>query len=152
VATRSMIEPSYDELRTGFTVTGPNRLRLVIPALILLVTIAAGGAAFWQFYRGGFSGAVMASQDTSSDMAPAARDPDPSQQQQADQVQSLQQDLAAQQAATRRLSDQVDALNSRIDAMQQSFASAPATVGRALPPKRKPALLAPPTAPLSIRP
>jgi uncharacterized protein HemX len=151
VATPSMIEPSYNELRGNFTVAGPNRLRWIIPALVLLVTIAAGGAAFWQFYRGGFSGAVMASQDASSETASTARDPDPSQQQQADQVQSLQQDLAAQQAATRRLSDQVDALNSRIDAMQQSFASAPATVGRVLPPKRKPVLLAP-TAPLSIRP
>jgi uncharacterized protein HemX len=145
-----MIEPSYEELRQNFTVAGPSRIRVVLPVVILLVAIVAAAAAFWQFYHVGFAEAVLARQDASSDSSPAMRDVDSSQQQQAaDQVQTLQQDLAAQQAATRRLSDQVDALNSRIDSLQQSFASAPTTVGRAPPPRRKPI---PTAAPLSIRP
>jgi uncharacterized coiled-coil protein SlyX len=145
-----MIEPSYEEFRRDFTVAGRNRMRLIIPVLILVVTIAAGAAAFWQFYRGGFSDAIVARQDNSSETAPVARDLDTSQQQSTDQVQALQQDLVAQQAATRRLSDEVDALTTKVDALQQSFASAPVTVGRAPPPRRKP----PPvlTTPLSIRP
>jgi uncharacterized protein HemX len=145
-----MIEPSYQELRQNFTVAGPSRIRSVAPVVILLVALVAGAAAFWQFYHVGFAQAVLARQDAVSETAPAMRDVDTSQQQQAtDQVQSIQQDLAAQQAATRRLSDEVNALNSRIDALQQSFASVPTTVGRAPPPRRKPI---PPTAPLSIRP
>jgi uncharacterized protein HemX len=148
-----MIEPSYEELRADFSVAGSNRMRLIIPVLIVLVTVAAGGAAFWQFYRGGFSGAVMDRQDSTSDIAPVADTSLQMQQQANDQLQSLQQDLAAQQAATRRLSDQVDALTSRMDAMQQSYASAPATVGRVAAPKRRPVVTAlPQTAPLSIRP
>jgi uncharacterized protein HemX len=146
-----MLEPSYEELRQNFTLAGPSRIRVVVPVVILLVAIVAGAAAFWQFYHVGFAQAVLARQDASTEIAPAMRDVDTSQQQPAtDQVQSLQQDLAAQQAATRRLSDEVDALNSRMDALQQSFASAPVTVGRAPPPRRKPT--PPPTAPLSIRP
>jgi hypothetical protein len=153
-----MIEPSYQEYRPNFTVAGPNRMRLVIPALILLVTIAAGAAAFWQFYRGGlFSQSVMARQDGTQDnrdyapmTANLQTNGDTYQQQSSDQVQALQQDLAAQQAATRRLSDEVDALSSKLDALQQTVSSAPVTVGRALVPKRKPP--PPPAAPFSIRP
>jgi hypothetical protein len=156
----SMIEPSYQEFRPSFPVAGPNRMRLVIPALILLVTIAAGAAAFWQFYRGGlFTQSAMSRQDGTQDnrdYAPVTANLQTNgdtfqQQQSSDQVQALQQDLAAQQAATRRLSDEVDALSSKLDALQQTVSSAPATVGRALVPKRKPAA-PPPAAPFSIRP
>src|SRR5438034_11630427 len=113
-----MIEPSYEELRQNFTLAGPSRIRVVAPVVILVVALVAGAAAFWQFYHVGFAQAVVARQEA-SDYAPAMKDseaPQQQQQQATDQVQSLQLDLAAQQAATRRLSDEVNALNSRIDA------------------------------------
>jgi chromosome segregation ATPase len=40
------------------------------------------------------------------------------------QLLSVQQTLASEQAETRRLSDQITALSGKLDALQQSFASA----------------------------
>jgi len=148
-----MIEPSYDDFRQNFAVAAPNRLRSIFPVLVSLVVIVAGGAVLWQFYRGGFSGSVAMRQDAVSEFAPMMREPpDTLQQPATDQVQALQQDLAAQQAQTRRLADEVDALSSKINSLQQSFASAQTTVGRAPPPRKRPVPVLPTTAPLSIRP
>lgn len=49
-----------------------------------------------------------------------------SQQQAIDQLQELQQLLSAQQAETRKSSDEVAALSDKLEALRQSFASAPA--------------------------
>jgi hypothetical protein len=50
-----------------------------------------------------------------------------SQQQAIDQLQELQQLLSAQQAETRKSSDEVAALSDKLEALRQSFASTPAT-------------------------
>jgi hypothetical protein len=136
-----------DEFEQDFAVPGHGRFRLVVPVLILLVAIAVGGVGFWLFYGGGSSSMATPRQDASNQFAPLAQAPDMSQQQQQalDQVQTLQQDLAAQQAETRRLSDGLDILSRKVDALQQSFASTPVPAARVAPPKRKPAALPPPS-------
>jgi uncharacterized coiled-coil protein SlyX len=54
------------------------------------------------------------------------------QQQAVDQLQVVQDQLVAQQAETKRLSEQIAKLTERLDGLQQSVANSPA------PPKAKP--------------
>jgi uncharacterized protein HemX len=50
------------------------------------------------------------------------------------QLQSVQQTLASEQAETKQLSDRVNALSSKLDVLQQSFASVQQQPSPALPP------------------
>jgi Tfp pilus assembly protein FimV len=115
----------------------PGRFRLALPAIVLL--IATGGVGFWMFRTNGYSPSAAPGQRAPAELALVATDAQTSRRQQEtfEQVQALQQELAAQQAETKRLSDGFDALSRKVDALQQSFASAP--VAKAAAPKRKPA-------------
>jgi uncharacterized coiled-coil protein SlyX len=135
----SMIEAPQDEFDRDFAVTRSSRFRWGLPVVILLVAIAAGSAAALELYGGGFSPAPAAArQDAFSELAPIVKDLVTSQEQEVDQLQVLQQDLAAQKAETKRLSDQLAALGGKFDALQHSFASAPVPpVAKAVAPARK---------------
>jgi uncharacterized coiled-coil protein SlyX len=128
-----MIEPSNDKFERNFAVPLRSRGGWVPYLIILLVAVAAGSIALRGLYGGGFSWATAPNHGVSSDTEQASVG-----QQVVDQVQALQQDLAAQQAATQRLSDAVDALSRKFDALQQSFASTPVTVAKAISPRKKP--------------
>ncbi len=140
-----MNEPSHEDFEPEFALL--TRGRWILPVLILLVIVAAGTATLWELYGGGFRSSSAPSQDTSAQIAPVVKNLETSQQQAVDQIQALQQDLAAQQAETKRLSDEVAALNGKVEALQQSFASAPAAPAAIAPAKKKPPGPAPSTNP-----
>jgi hypothetical protein len=119
-----------------FDVTTPRRAasrRGGLVAGLVLGLIAGGGlTALWAFYG---SAPQPRSATASSETAQAIKDLQTTEQRIADQLQSLQQALvsnqaetkhalAAEQVETKRLSDQVTALSGKLDALQQSFASA----------------------------
>ena len=130
----SMIELSHEEYDPDLALPRPSHVRLIFPVFILLAAIAAGSTAFW-LYGGGLPWASAPHQDSSTDLASVES-----------QLQALQQDQAVQQAETKRLSDEVAALNGKFDALQQSFASAPVPIARATPPRKKPTAPAAPSA------
>jgi septal ring factor EnvC (AmiA/AmiB activator) len=59
-------------------------------------------------------------------------------QQAVDQMKALQQTVASNQSETKQLSDQVSALSGKLEALQQSFASAQQTPIAVLPTDRRP--------------
>ena len=101
-------------------------------ALAVGLILGGGLTAIWANY-----GSAPQPRDAtaSSETAQAIKDLQTSQQKIAGQLQSVQQTLtsnqaetkqtlSAEQAETKRLSDQVTALSGKLDALQQSFASA----------------------------
>jgi uncharacterized protein HemX len=137
----SPTEPPRDGFEQDFAAPLRSRGRWTPHLVILLVAVAAGSAALWDLYGGGLSSAPAPRLDVASETTQAVEDqtpPPPPQQPSADQFQALQQDLADQQAETRRLSDKVAALSGKVDALQQSFASTAVPVAKATPPRKKP--------------
>jgi len=119
------------------TVNVSNRqlnTRLLVGAVAALLIVA--GAFVWRVTATTTPLAQVASQTASP--APPAKNPvldelvettkalEASQQQAIDQLQVLQELLTTQQAEARKSSGQVAALNAKLEALQQSFASIPA--------------------------
>jgi uncharacterized coiled-coil protein SlyX len=125
-----MIEYSHDELDRDSAVALRDRGRWAPRLFILLVFLAAlavGSVVLRGFYA-----------TAPSETAPASvSDLEASQQEVVDQLQALQEALRQQRAETRKLSDEVAALSGRLDALQQSFASAPVPVSKPDAPKPK---------------
>ena len=69
----------------------------------------------------------------------AIRDLQTSMQQAVDQLKTLQQTVSSEQAETKQLSDQVNALSGKYEALQRSFASAPPAPAAPVEPAREPA-------------
>ena len=106
----------------------PGNGRFVL-ALVLGMIVGAGSIALWEIYN------PQPEADVSNETTQAIKDLQASQQKIAGQLQSVRQTLeseqteikqmlASEQAETKRLSDQVTGLNGKLDALQQSFASA----------------------------
>ena len=97
------------------------RWQLIIPLVAAFILIGGGGWTLW---------AVSATQEA----APRASDAllettkglEVTQQQAVDQLQIVQDQLAAQQAETKKLSKQIATLTEKLDALQQSVANIPA--------------------------
>jgi uncharacterized protein HemX len=98
-------------------------------ALVLGIIVGTGSIALWEIYN------PQPEADVSNETTQAIKDLQASQQKIAGQLQSVRQTLeseqteikqmlASEQAETKRLSDQVTGLNGKLDALQQSFASA----------------------------
>jgi uncharacterized coiled-coil protein SlyX len=113
----------------------------MIPLVAAFVLIVGGGMTVWAF---GGSNAVAPLPDAS---ATSGRFPDEfldktkglevTQQQAVDQLQVVQDQIVAQQAETKKLSEQIAALTGKLDALQVSVAKMPAPpAGAPIPPLR----------------
>ena len=133
-----MVDAAYSrKLQLGHAAVRP-RWQLIIPLVAAFILIGGGGWTVW---------AVSATQEA----APRASDAllettkglEVTQQQAVDQLQIVQDQLAAQQAETKKLSKQIATLTEKLDALQQSVANIPAlsvatpiTLPKAQPSKR----------------
>jgi Tfp pilus assembly protein FimV len=68
-------------------------------------------------------GAAAAVAPAQTDLAERTRDLEVTEQQAVDQLQVVQDQLAAQQAENKKLAGQLDALNDKLDALQQSLSN-----------------------------
>src|ERR1700730_9267834 len=109
------------------------RRRLVITLVAAVVLIGGGWLTLWA--AGGKNSAVATAPHAPTASAGSRRPSDEllettkgrqvTQQQAVDQLQVVQDQLVAQRAETKRLSDQIAALTERLDALQQSVANLP---------------------------
>jgi len=114
---------------------GNRRLSIVVWALIAVALLAILGV-----YASIPVTERRASAPPANETAQALRDLQTSQQRAADQLKALQQTVSSDQAEIRRLSGEVTALTSKLETLQQSFASAqraPAPLQPTEPAKQK---------------
>ena len=111
-------QPSYEALPRPFPRTrlGNSRMLLEV-AFIALVAIS-----IWAIYQ--FVPARERQPTAPNETAQAIRGLQSSQLHVIEQVNALQEAVASGQAETKRLSDEMTALNGKLEALQQSFASA----------------------------
>src|SRR4029077_11461787 len=107
--------------------------QLWIFAVALAVILAGLGFALLKPASGGngtvLSTAVPAGRQVSIDLLETTKGLQVTQQQAVDQLQVVQDQLAAQKAETKRLSEQIAKLTERLDALQQSDANLPKRSG-----------------------
>jgi uncharacterized coiled-coil protein SlyX len=111
-----------------------DRRRLIIPLVVALVLIGGGWMMAWAF--GGtkaasappseVSTASANSGQASDELLETAKGLQVTQQQAVDQLQVVQDQLAAQKAETKKLSEQMAAVTEKLDALQRSVADIPA--------------------------
>jgi uncharacterized coiled-coil protein SlyX len=140
-----MIDAAYSRQRQqeDRSVTGVRGLRVLAAALaIILIGL---GCAMWGF--GGSSvaalsssaGAVPARERVSTELLETAKGLQVTQQQAVDQLQVVEDQLAAQKAETNKLSEQIAAVTEKLDALQRSVADIPApSVAAAVPLQKAP--------------
>jgi uncharacterized coiled-coil protein SlyX len=139
-----MIDASFSRHRhqEDRAIVEVRRLRAFAMALTIIL-IGLGGALFWDFGSSTVaalpSGASAASvrEQVSTEILETAKGLGITQQQAVDQLQVVQDQLAAQKAETERLSEQIAAVTEKLDAIQQSVASIPAPRVAAPPPTPK---------------
>jgi uncharacterized coiled-coil protein SlyX len=110
-----------------------DRRRLIIPLVAALLLIGGGWMTAWAF---GGSKAAAPPSEVSTASATSGRPSDElletakglqvTQQQAVDQLQVVQDKLAAQQAETKKLSEQIAAVTEKLDVLQRSVADIPA--------------------------
>lgn len=109
--------------------------RLVITLVAALVLIGGGWITLWAL--GGSPAVAPASHGPAASRRPSDKLLETTmglqvtQQQAVDQLQVVQDQLVAQRAEMKRLSDQIAALTERLDALQHSIATIPAPAARA---------------------
>jgi uncharacterized coiled-coil protein SlyX len=110
------------------------RRRLVITLVAAVVLVGGGWITLWA--AGGRSAvapaphataASAASRRPSDELLETTKGLQVTQQQAVDQLQVVQDQLVAQQAEMKKLSDQIAALTERLDALQRSVANMPPT-------------------------
>jgi uncharacterized protein HemX len=147
-----MIEVTSDERKTrGMGLIGAQPIALAAAALILIL-LGVGGIGLWRAYTGTSPEQdrliaarqlqVRAAQ-ASEQLVEKTKGLEASQQESIDQLQIVQDQLqtvkrllAAQQADSKRLSEQVSGLTEAIDGLRHSFASAPASEAAGASPSR----------------
>src|SRR6185503_3819897 len=108
------------KLQLGSAAVGA-RWQLIIPLVAAFVLIGGGGWAVWAF------SATKEDAPRASDvLLETTKGLEVTQQQAVDQLQVVQDQLAAQQAETKKLSMQIATLTEKLDALQQSVANIPA--------------------------
>jgi uncharacterized coiled-coil protein SlyX len=107
------------------------RRRLIIPLVAALVLI--GGVTAWAFGGSKVDApppnvaiAPATSGQTSDEILETAKGLQVTQQQAVDQLQVVQDQLAAQKAETKKLSEQIAAVTEKLDVLQRSVADIPA--------------------------
>jgi uncharacterized coiled-coil protein SlyX len=140
----SMIDASFSRQRhqEDRAIVGARQLRAFAIALAIIL-IGLGGALFWDL-----GSSTVAALPSSTVSAPAREQVSDeilettkglgiTQQQAVDQLQVVQDQLAAQKAETQKLSEQIAAVTEKLDALQQSIASIPEPPVAAPPPTPK---------------
>jgi uncharacterized coiled-coil protein SlyX len=119
-----MIDAAYSRQRRqdGHSAALTGRRRLIIPLVAAFVLIGGGWMTVWAF--GGSTSAT--SGRPSDEILETTKGLEVTQQQAVDQLQVVQDQLAAQQVETKKLSGQIATLTEKLDALQQSVASIPA--------------------------
>ena len=116
-----MVDAAYSrKLQLGRAAVGA-RWQLIIPLVAAFVLIGGGGWTVWAF------SATKEDAPRASDvLLETTKGLEVTQQQAVDQLQIVQDQLAAQQAETKKLSKQIATLTEKLDALQQSVANIPA--------------------------
>jgi uncharacterized coiled-coil protein SlyX len=111
--------------------------RLIIPLVAAVVLFGGGWMTMWAF------ASKEAAPRASDELLETTKGLGVTQQQAVDQLQIVQDQLAAQQTETKKLSEQIATLSEKLDALQQSVANipspsvaAPVTLPKAQPSKR----------------
>ena len=141
-----MIDASFSRQRhQEDRATARARRRLIIPLVAALVLI--GGVTAWALGGSKVDApppnvAIVApanSGQASDELLETAKGLQVTQQQAVDQLQVVQDQLAAQKAETKKLSEQIAAVTEKLDALQQSIATIPAPPAAApvSPPKAR---------------
>jgi uncharacterized coiled-coil protein SlyX len=133
-----MIDPSYSRQgdQEDRAAVWARQRRMIIPLVAAFILLGGGLSIVW-----GFSGVSSpAREQVPNELLETAKGLEVTQQQAVDQLQVVQDQLAAQQTETKRLSEQIAMLAEKLDALQQSVAHIPApSVAAPLPtPKASP--------------
>jgi uncharacterized coiled-coil protein SlyX len=117
-----MVDAAYSrKLQLGRAAVRARR-QLIIPLVAaFVVLIGGGGLTVWAF-----SVTKEDAPRASDVLLEATKGLEVTQQQAVDQLQIVQDQLAAQQAETKKLSKQIATLTEKLDALQQSVANIPA--------------------------
>ena len=129
-----MVDAAYSrKLQLGYAVVRA-RWQLIIPLVAAFVLIG-GGWTVWAV-----SATKEAAPRAPDELLESTKGLEATQQQAVDQLQIVQDQLAAQQAETKKLSKQIATLTEKLDALQQSVANIPAlsVATPALLPKAQP--------------
>ena len=125
-----MIDASFSRQRHQEDRAARGRRRLIIPLVVTLVLI--GGVTAWALGGSKVDApppnvaiAPANSGQASDELLETAKGLQVTQQQAVDQLQVVQDQLAAQKAETKKLSEQMAAVTEKLDALQQSIASIP---------------------------
>jgi peptidoglycan hydrolase CwlO-like protein len=111
-------QPGYEALPRPFPRARMGNSRMLLEAAF----IALAAISIWAIYQ--FVPARERQPTAPSETAQAIRGLQSSQLHVIDQVNALQEAASSGQAETKRLSDEITALNGKLEALQQSFASA----------------------------
>jgi len=115
-----MVDAAYSrKLQLGYAVVRA-RWQLIIPLVAAFVLIG-GGWTVWAV-----SATKEAAPRAPDELLESTKGLEATQQQAVDQLQIVQDQLAAQQAETKKLSKQIATLTEKLDALQQSIANIPA--------------------------
>lgn len=127
-----MIDAAFSHQRQRRDRTAVGGRQLWIFALALTVILTGLGFALLQRSSGGDGAAALPSttaparEQVSNELLETAKGLQATQQQAVDQLQVVQDQLAAQKAETKRLSEQIATVTEKLDALKQSVADAPA--------------------------
>src|SRR5471030_3281128 len=145
-----MIELTSENAKTGGIGHIGSQPIALAAAVLVIIVVGAGSIALWRAYTGTFpeQDRVVAARQlqvrtaqASEQLVEKTKGLEVTQQESIDQLQVIQDQLqtvkrllAAQQADTKRLSEQVSALTEAIDGLRQSFASVQSTEASDRPP------------------
>jgi uncharacterized protein HemX len=137
-----MIEITSEDARTGAIARLGSQPIAVAAVLLIVMLVGIGSVAMWRYYSGTSpeqerAAAVVhqlqaRAAQVSAQFVEKTKGLEATQEEQVDQLQLVQdqlqttrRQLAAQQAESKRLAEQVTALSEAVESLRQSFASAP---------------------------
>ena len=132
-----MVDASFLRQRQSEDKAASSNLQLWIFAVALAVILTGLGFALLQPGSRSDGAAALPStpaparEQVSNELLETTRGLQMTQQQAVDQLQVVQDQLAAQKAETKRLSEQIAAVTEKLGALQQSFAEIPPSSGAA---------------------
>jgi septal ring factor EnvC (AmiA/AmiB activator) len=130
-----MVDASFLRQKRNEDDAAPSNRQLWIFAFALAVILT--GLGFVLLQPGSRSDgatalpSALAREQVSNELLETTKGLQMTQQQAVDQLQIVQDQLAAQKAETKRLSEQIAAVTAKLEALQQSFAEIPSSSGAA---------------------
>ena len=126
-----MVDASYSRQKQqeDHATVQARRRRLIAPLVAAFVLIGAGWTMVWAFSGSKVApspGVTTASATSSDELVETTKGLEATQQQTVDQLQVVQDRLAAQQTETKKLSEQIATLTEKLHALEQSVTNIPA--------------------------